>query len=160
MARRYARGYSSRYKRLTSRGLLEFEAEEIAGAYPTFKRYADKSDPSVYIRRMMKSRWQSIINLQRYGYSKEMIEDFIVEQYRRRGWLKPDGEPDVWKMVEHYRQISIAIHEYFPRRRRHGIRGGSVSKGDVKAQKARASYKKRRIAGTFTASDYDRIRGK
>lgn len=160
MARRYARGFVSRYKRLTSRGLLEFEAEEIAGAYPTFRRYPDKSDPSVYIRRMMRSRWQTIINLTRYGYSKEMIEDFIVAQYTKRGWLRPDGELDVWKMLEHYRQISIALHEYFPTRRKHGIRGGSVGKGDVKAQKARASYKKRRISGKYTAADFDRIRGR
>jgi len=160
MARRYARGYSSRYKRLTSRGLLEFEAEEIAGAYPTFRRYPDKGDPSVYIHRMMRSRWQTVINLRRYGYSEEMIEDFIVAQYSKRGWLRPDGTPDVWKMLEYYRRISIANHEYFPSRKSHGIRGGSVSKGDVKAQKARAGYKKRRIAGKFTASDYDRIRGR
>lgn len=158
---RYKRGFNARYNRLVKRGFLDLEALEIAGAYPTFQKYPDKSDPSVYIRKMVASRRWTIQNLRRLGYSQEMIEDFIIEKYQKNDWLRYEGELDVWKMLEYYRGIAISKGEYYPVKRRHGIRAGSVSKGDIKAQKARAAYRRRTKAGKLpTAEEQDRVRGR
>lgn len=154
----YNIGRRARKNKLERHGLLDFEAEAISGAYPTFYRTDfTKHDPSVYIRRMMKSRRQTHINLYRYGYSIREIEDYIYKHYADMGWLYRNGAPNPFAMLEYYRQKSMDYGEYFPKARRHGRgKGRSLSRGDVKAQKARAKARKQK--GEISFEDYDRGR--
>jgi len=157
---RYARGQTARYNWLIKRGFLDFEASEISGAYPTFQKTKERSDPSVYIRRMATSRYQTVIQLRRYGYSNEMIIDYIGQLYQKRDWLYIDGEINPWKMLDYFRDISLAKGEYFPtaKRRAHGR---SISKGDVAGQRARAKARARAKKGLpETLSEYDKGRGR
>lgn len=157
---KYNIGRRARQHKLEAHGLMEFEAKAIAGAYPTFKRtdFLGK-DPSVYIRRMAKSRIQTIINLRRYGYEDRQIEKYILKKYADMGWVFRNGKLNPFKMLDYYRQQSIDYGEYFPRARWHGRgKGRSISKGDVKAQRARA--KARKHGGVVSLEDYDTGRGR
>ena len=158
----YNRGRSARSHRLTSHGLLKIEADVIAGAYRTFKPdVSGRTDPSIYIERMMKSRIQTIINLRRYGYEDEQIEDYIVARYRKNGWLFTDGSINPFKTLDYFRQQSIEAGEYFPKARRHGRgKGLSISKGNVKAQKEARRAREREKKGKSTLEDYETRRGR
>lgn len=158
---RYTHGLRARENRLMKNGLLEWEARTIAGAYPTFKRtdYTGH-DPAVYISRMQRSRGTTYRNLSRYGYSKSAIEDFILSRYEKNNWLYADGTPNPFKMLEHFRGISIDLGEYIPTAKKRSGKGRSVSKGDVKGQKARARARAKSRRGTLTLRDYDEGRGR
>ena len=157
---RYNIGRKARLRRLASHGLLRFEAQAISGAYRTFRQTDFTGhDPAVYIQRMLKSRVQTIINLDRYGYTFEQIQKYLLQRYKAMGWLYRNGKPNPFAMLEYFRQKSMDYGEYFPKARRHGRgKGQSISKGDVKGQRERARAKARGKKGKLTLEDYDRGR--
>lgn len=160
---RFTRGLQARASALRRSGLFDWEAVAIAGSYPTFRRTDfTGNDPIVYIRRMARSRLATYNNLVRYGYSRDAIENYIISRYRRNGWLYADGTPNPFKMLEYFRDISIALGEYIPRAKHRGRgRGRGISKGDVEGQKRRARARSRRKSGRReTLEDYEIGRGR
>jgi len=158
---RYNLGYRARYEYLIRKGFLDWEASVIASGYRTFRITGDKSDPARYIRRMVRGRINTIINLRRYGYSDDKIIEFILGKYIINNWTFTDGRLNTFKMLEQYRRVSMDAGEYFPKARRHGrSKGLSISRGDVKAQRARARVREREKKGKSTLDDYETRRGR
>jgi len=144
-------GTQYRYKRdaLINRGLLDFEAREIARNY---------SMPQIrslpYLQSVIKSRGLYVSGLRKRGYKDSEIRDRIYALYDTRDWLTNDGKPDIWHMIRRYRKAKIDEGDYIPPKRKgshHKTLG--VSKGQV------ADQKKRRRART-ALEKYDESRGR
>lgn len=133
-------GSQYRYKRdyLIRQGLLEFEAREIARNYDMPQI---RSLP--YIQAILKSRRLTISNYRKRGLRDSQIREKIIALYKRRGWLTPEGKPDVWAMIRYYRKEAIDANEYNPTKRKgsHHKVGSGISKGDIEGQRKRRKSK-------------------
>ncbi len=155
----YKRGQQARYRTLITKGFTDWEAKEFSLAYPTFQYSTDKHSPSVYLRRMINSRYHMVIQLSRLGYSPEMVDNYIHKLYYRNGWFYADGKPNPYRMLEYYRDKAIASGDYFPKARRHGLRGRSISKGDVAGQRSRAKAREKAKKGLpISLAEYEKGR--
>lgn len=124
------------YNRLIDAGFLPFEAREYAKQY-TIGQF--RSLP--YLRKMVQSRRLYIANLRSRGlitFDEKTIRIRILNLYKRKGWLRPDGKPDAWKPVKAQRQNDIDSGDYIPPKKKgsHHKQPG-VSEGDVQAQRQR-----------------------
>ncbi len=132
-------GSKYRYKRdyLENKGLLPFEAREIARNYDMPQI---KSLP--YLQSVIKSRQLFIINLRKRGYSDREIKYRVYTLYDKKDWLV-EGRPDIWQMIRRYRKTAIDKDDYNPVKRKgtHHKSGSGISKGNLTEQRKRRKAK-------------------
>ncbi|MBU1173698.1 MAG: hypothetical protein KKD44_29355 [Proteobacteria bacterium] len=138
--------YAQRYNLLLKSGFEDWEAMEIVYGtrYTTFRRNKalGKTDPAIYLQRMIRSRRLYVGNLRRRGYSPDEIHRAILNLYEKKGWFSaPKGfvgvgeRRDPLRMLRDFRRAAMDDNEYFRPKRSHHKQG--ITRDSVKAQGAR-----------------------
>lgn len=81
MAKMAYKGRTQKYNRLVSIGFLPDEARELS----TRSRYALTAPP--YMKHLIRSRRRIKANAERYGWTREQYDNYIIDKYRQL----PDG---------------------------------------------------------------------
>jgi len=124
---RYWRGI--RHERLQSRGFFAWEAVKLE-RFPMTRSY---------MRRLIRARQGILLKAIKEDWTTAEYRYAIRTEYEFRDWLDANGRLSPYKMIRHYRKISIALGEYTPPppKKKGWEKNWPKWKGDVAAQKKR-----------------------
>lgn len=128
--------YYDKYNYLKIRGLLPYEAREIARSYSK-----EQIDSLSYLKSFILSRRLYVARLKKHELSDKEIADRIYNIYKRKGWLTNDNKLDIWQLLRSYRKQDIISGDYIVPKRKRSLKGTIITKADIDRQRQKIKRK-------------------